>query len=213
MNIEGRLERVEKRLRIFQGITAAVIILLGAVIFRDAVPGARAAPEPQAIPEKIRARAFEVVNSDGVIVARLGGGIFNSGDLVINGYSKPFSVIRSVQIYGAGIAFHSKIIDPSVDMSQILVTIGADRRGGLFAIYNDEEKLSVVVNATASGDGKIMIADRTGRPLVRIGADGPTLESGAERPAGRLSIYDSQGRAAVTLRTNAQGNGIVELSE
>lgn len=213
MNIEGRLERVEKRLRIFQGITAAVIVLLGAVIIREAVPGARAGSEPQAIPEKIRARAFEVVNPDGVIVARLGGGIFNSGDLVINGYSKPFSVIRSVQIYGAGIAFHSKIIDPSVDMSQILVTIGADDRGGLFAIYNDEEKLSVGANATASGDGEITIADRTGRPLVRIGADGQIFESSAGPPTGRLSVYDSERRAAVTLRANAQGTGIVELSE
>ncbi|MCH8111423.1 MAG: hypothetical protein IH905_05630 [Proteobacteria bacterium] len=213
MNIEGRLERVEKRLRIFQGITAAVIVLLGAVIIREAVPGARAGSEPQAIPEKIRARAFEVVNPDGVIVARLGGGIFNSGDLVINGYSKPFSVIRSVQIYGAGIAFHSKIIDPSVDMSQILVTIGADDRGGLFAIYNDEEKLSVGANATASGDGEITIADRNGRPLVRIGADGQILESSAGPPTGRLKVYNSEGRAAVTLRANARGSGIVELSE
>jgi len=213
MDIEGRLERVEKRLRIYQGITAAVIILLGAVFIREAAPGAQAGSEPQAIPEKIQARAFEVVNPDGVIVARLSSGIFNSGDLVLNGYSKPFSLIRSVQIYGAGIAFHSKIIDPSVDMSQILVTIGADDRGGLFAIYNNEEKLSVGVSATASGDGEITIADRNGRPLVRIGADGRTLESGAERPAGRLSIYDSQGRAAVTLRANAQGSGIVELSE
>ena len=213
MNIEGRLERVEKRLRIYQGITAAAIILLGAVIVRDAAPDARAGSEPQAIPEKIRARAFEVVNSEGVIVARLSGGIFNSGDLVVNGFSKPFSVIRSVQIYGVGIAFHSKIIDPSVDMSQILVSIGADDRGGLFAIYNDEEKLSLGANATASGDGEITIADRTGRPLVRIGADSQTFESSADRPTGRLSIYDSERRTAVTLRANPRGKGIVELSE
>ncbi len=213
MDIERRLERVERRLRIFQGITAAVIILLGAVIIREAAPGAQAGSEPQAIPEKIQARAFEVVNPDGVIVARLSGGIFDSGDLVLNGYSKPFSLIRSVQIYGAGIAFHSKIIDPSVDMSQILVTIGADDRGGLFAIYNNEEKLSVGASATAGGDGEIMIADRSGRPLVRIGADGEISESAAERPAGRLNIYDSERRAAVTLRANTKGKGILELSE
>lgn len=213
MNIEGRLERVEKRLRIYQGITAALIVLLVGVIIREAAPGAQAASEPQPIPEKIQARAFEVVNPDGVIVARLGAGIFNSGDLVLNGFSKPFSLIRSVQIYGAGIAFHSKIIDPSVDMSQILVTIGADDRGGLFAIYNNEEKLSVAANATASGDGEITIADRTGRPLVQIGAGGQTLKSSAERPTGRLSIYDSERRAAVTLRANTKGKGIVELSE
>ncbi len=213
MNIEGRLKRVEKRLRFYQGIIAALIILLGAVIIRDAAPGAQAGSEPRPIPDKIQARAFEVVNPDGVIVARLGGGIFNSGDLVLNGYSKPISLIRSVQIFGSGIAFHSKIIDPSVDMSQILVTIGANDRGGLFAIYNDEEKLLVGGNATAGGDGQITIADRTGRPLVEIGADRQLLESSAGAPAGRLSVYDSQRRAAVTLRTNAQGKGIVELSE
>ena len=213
MNIEGRMERVEKRLRIYQGITAAVIVLLGALIIREAAPDAQAGSDPQAIPEKIRARAFEVVNADGVIVARLGGGIFNSGDLVLNGFSKPFSVIRSVQIYGAGIAFHSKIIDPSVDMSQILVSIGADDRGGLFAIYNDEEKLSVGANATASGDGEITIADRTGRPLVRIGADSWNSEGSAASPTGRLSVYGTERGAAVTLRANAEGQGTVELSE
>lgn len=213
MNIEGRLERVEKRLRIYQGFIAALIIFLGAVIIREAAPGARAGSDLQAIPDKIRARAFEVVNAEGVIVARLSGGIFNSGDLVLNGYSKPFSVIRSVQIYGAGIAFHSKIIDPSVDMSQILVTIGADDRGGLFAIYNDEEKLSVGINATVGGDGEITIADRNGRPLVRIGADSEISGTGAGRPTGRVSVFDSKRQAAVTLRANSQGKGFVEISE
>ena len=213
MNIEGRLERVEKKLRIYQVLTAAVIILLAAVIIREASPGAQAGSDPQAIPDKIQARAFEVVNPEGVIVARLGGGVFNSGDLVLNGFNKPFSVIRSIQIYGAGIAFHSKIFDPSVDMSQILVSIGANKRGGLFAIYNDEEKLSVAVNANADGDGELVVADRTGKDLVRIDADRRLFDGSATRPAGRVSVYNSQRQAAATLRTNSNGDGIVELAQ
>ncbi len=213
MKIEERLERVEKKLRIYQGIFAAFIILLGAVLIREAAPGAQASAEPQSIPDKIQARSFEVVNPEGVIVARLSGGIFNSGDLVLNGFSKPFSVIRSIQIYGAGIAFHSKIFDPSVDMSQILVSIGANKRGGLFAIYNDEEKLSVGGSATADGDGELMVADRTGRILVRVGADSWNSQGVAASPAGRLSVYDTGRDAAVTLGANAEGQGIVELAE
>ena len=213
MNIEGRLERVEKKLRIYQVLTAAVIILLAAVIIREASPGAQAGSDPQAIPDKIQARAFEVGNPEGVIVARLGGGVFNSGDLVLNGFNKPFSVIRSIQIYGAGIAFHSKIFDPQVDMSQILVSIGANKRGGLFAIYNDEEKLSVAVNANADGDGELVVADRTGKDLVRIDADRRLFDGSATRPAGRVSVYNSQRQAAATLRTNSNGDGIVELAQ
>lgn len=210
-SIEGRLERVEKRLRVYQGILGALVIVLGIFLIREVAPGAQASNDPAAIPEKIQARAFEVVNPEGVIVARLNGGIFNSGNLVLNGFNKPFSVIRSIQIYGAGIAFHSKIFDPSVDMSQILVSIGADKRGGLFAIYNDEEKLSVALNPNADGDGELVVADRTGKDLVRINADRQLFDGSAARPAGRVSVYNSQRRAAATLRTNANGEGIVEL--
>ena len=213
MNIEGRLERVEKRLRVYQGVLAALVILLGVVLIREVAPGAQASNDPGAIPNKIQARAFEVVNPEGVIVARLGGGIFNSGDLVLNGFNKPFSVIRSIQIYGAGIAFHSKIFDPQVNMSQILVSIGANKRGGLFAIYNDEEKLSVAVNANADGDGELVVADRTGKDLVRIDADRQLFDGSAARPAGRVSVYNSQLQAAATLRTNSNGDGIVELAQ
>jgi len=80
MNIEGRLERVEKGLRIYQGILAALIIFAGAALIREP-PGAQAGAEPQPIPEKFRARAFEVVNTDGVIVARLGVGYSIPGPL------------------------------------------------------------------------------------------------------------------------------------
>ena len=98
-------------------------------------------------------------------------------------------------------------------MSQILVSIGANKRGGLFAIYNDEEKLSVAVNANADGDGELVVADRTGKELVRIDADRRLFDGSSARPAGRVSVYNSQRQAAATLRTNSNGDGIVDLAQ
>ena len=171
MDVETRLHRVERQLGFYKMCALALVILVASLTVREFVSLAQAGPDASPVAETIQARKFEVVNADGVVVARLSAGLYNSGDLVLNGYSKPFSLIRSIQLYGSGIAFHSKTIDPSVDMSQILVTIGADENGGLIATYNGEEKLSVGLRAADTGDGQLTVADREGRATVIVGTD------------------------------------------
>lgn len=189
MKHDRRIQQLEGGLRTQRRALSLLIVLVAVLLGRELIQPiwAQTSVDPVPIVDRLRVREIEIVAPDGLPSIELGSSAFNSGEIIIRGYDNEISLVEAVVLSGVGISFHSKIIDDEIDMSRILLTVGADENGGIVSVYNTEEKLSARLATAPEGDGRLVVADRGG--LARIEA-----LAGA---AGRIRLTDSAGRHAL----------------
>jgi hypothetical protein len=143
MDIEQRfahLERSNRRLR--TGLLSLTIAITTVLIVGLA--------KPEKVPDVITAKAFQVVNNDGLKLVRMAGA--------------PSGRLGGVTTYN--------------DKGQALVTLGATVNGdGAITTLNGKGQKLVALSATADGKGLVTTFNDRGQRLLRLGS-GPNGNGG-----------------------------------
>ena len=181
-NIESRLEKLERANRRWRFLALAVSIVTVSGLMM-----AQVGPNPVA--GVVRTKRLEVVNNFGVPVVTLdasdrGGQIqmmTGDGQLLLE------ALAGSLDVFNVE--------------GQKLVRLSATKDGeGMLATYNHNGEGVVAIGATKDGEGAVTTYNGSGQKLVSISA---TDDGGA------VSVWNTDGQAVSTIRTDENGNGEV----
>ena len=114
----------------------------------------------QTVPDVIRAKVFQVVNDDGVVVASFkarnrGKG---AGVLAINNKEGEIKALLSVDEEGGRLLLTNK-------GGALIAGLGVDKYGGMLGIRNKDGKSVAVLLADKNGNGKLEIQNGKGKVI------------------------------------------------
>ncbi len=182
MNLEDRVAKLERGYRRWRGASLA----LGSVLVLGVVMGQAGVGR---VPELVRTRKLEVVDSQGAAVVTLDTTPRGGRVLMMNsdGHLLMEASAGSLDIYNSE--------------GQKLVRLSATKNGeGLMATYNRRGEGVVAVGVTKDGEGALTTYNGAGQKLVSLSA---TDQGGA------VSVWNSTGQAVSTIRADEQGQGEV----
>lgn len=185
-SLESRVARLERQLRLQRTLTGLALLALTAMIALGATEG---------IPDVIRARRFEVVDSVGRPLVTLkttafGGQVQTVGRDGISGVSLGASSTGGF----LGVRDDKPSLFPRVELS-------VDETGGMFAVR--------------SWNGFAIEIDRDGLAVAHTQEDpgftrvDPRVVLGVSELGGHVRVLSATGEEAVTLRADERGTGVV----
>ena len=185
--METRMAKMERSLRFYRSIfllSTLVIAFLSISAFKD----------KQSAPERLQAKAFEVVDDYGNVLVKLGA-YKNAG--VITTYTdrgkELVDILKNVDGNGAIVGFNS-----SEAIAYRLT--GTTSGGGVLDIYNANGKEVVYAGPTSSNGGLITIYNASGNQIVTTGQ---TAEQN-----GVINIYNKNNSRINAMGGDGDNNGV-----
>ena len=185
--IEARLAKMERSLRFYRSIFLISSVLIAFLIissFKD----------KQSAPDRVQAKAFEVVDDYGNVLAKLAA-YKNAGTMVIytdRGKSL-VNILKNVDGNGAVVGFNSA--------EQIAYRLtGTSSGGGTMELNNATGKEVVYAGPTTSNGGLITIYNASGNQIVTTGQ---TAEQN-----GVINIYNRNNNRINAMGGDADNNGV-----
>jgi len=190
MDLETRVEKLERQNRRLKAVFCALGLLVGAGLLVGQVA-------PEKIPDVIKARRFEVIPKEGPAAGR---------SVVVLGASKLGGHIAAKNRDGevSFLVAHDDAGNGSLGISnakgQEIVTLRAkDEGSGSLSTYNAEGQEIVSLTVCENRSGGVSTYNAEGQEIVCLAS----LESGG----GGINTYSKKGQALVGLREVAPGNG------
>ena len=185
--METRMAKMERSLRFYRSIfllSTLVIAFLSISAFKD----------KQSAPDRLQAKAFEVVDDYGNVLVKLGA-YKNAG--VITTYTdrgkELVDILKNVDGNGAIVGFNS-----SEAIAYRLT--GTTSGGGVMDIYNSLGKEVVYAGPTSSNGGLITIYNASGNQIVTTGQ---TAEQN-----GVINIYNKNANRINAMGGDGDNNGV-----
>lgn len=190
-NLENRVLQLEKYLRFYQMMFSAVIVaalVIGVMSFTG---------KKQQVPEKIQAKAFEVVDANGKVLINLSS--YNSNGAITT-FNKDGNYLVDIVSNTSGFA-NVNLYDGKGKPTMQLYNVKGG--GGALAIKNKDGKDAVMLSLMTSGTGHLSLNNSAGSSLLWFGET-------AERN-GDIKLYNKNGRQALRLTCTDLSDGSMEL--
>ena len=188
-NIELRMNRLEKQVRIYRILAFVLVIGFSGVLitgFKDKT----------AAPDVIKAKSFQVVNDNDVVIAEMNSESGNGQITTMTPTGKKLFQAFTVTGGGGGINTFDK--DGEVNFKVTRTTDG----GGYMALFNENRKEIFEVGTTTANSGYFRINDKYGEKLAWLtyteGGGGYFSLSGKNnQELIKLSTPDAGGRVGI----------------
>ena len=190
-NLEKRVFQLEKSLRFYQMMFSTVVLaalVIGFMSFTN---------KNKQVPEKITAKAFEVVDDNGKVLVNLS--TYN-GNGAITTFNKDGSYLVDIVSNTSGFA-NVNLYDGKGKPTMQLYNVKGG--GGALAIKNKEGNDAVMLSLMTSGSGHLSLNNSSGASLLWLGET-------SERN-GDLKLYNKNGRQAIRLACTDMSDGSLEL--
>ena len=185
--IEGRILKMERSLRIYRGIFAASFLLIGFLVISSF-------KEKQSAPDRLQAKAFEVVDDYGNVLVKIGA-YKNAG--VVTLYTDRgkaiVDILKNVDGNGAVVGYNR-------NESIAYRLTGTSTGGGTMELNNSNGKEVVYAGPTSSNGGLITIYNASGDQIVTTGQ---TAEQN-----GVINIYNRYTRRINAMGGDSDNNGV-----
>jgi hypothetical protein len=188
-NLENRVTSLEKSLRFYQMLLGGVVIITLAFVFSSF-------NNRQSVPEKIVAKAFEVVNDDGKVLASISS---YNGNGAVTTYDKNGNYLVDVVSNTSGFG-NINIYDGKGKPTLQLYNVKGG--GGALAIKNKDGKDAVMLSLMTSGSGHLSLNSSSGSSLIWMGE---TTEKNSD-----IKMYNNSGRQVVRMASTNVSDGSIE---
>ena len=185
--MEERMAKLERSLHFYRSIFLLSTLCIGFLVISSF-------KEKQSAPDRLQAKAFEVVDDNGNILAKIAS-YKNAGSMTI--YTERgktlVDIIKNVDGNGAVVGFNS---------AQAITyrLTGTTSGGGVLDIYNSSGKQVVFAGPTTSNGGLITIYNASGNQIVTTGQ---TAEQN-----GVINIYNRNKDRINAMGGDASNNGV-----
>ena len=191
-NLETRITRLEKTLRFYQ-ITFSGIVLVAIAFLISSF-----ADKNNAVPDKLVAKAFEVVDENGKVLVNLA--TYN-GNGAITTFDKTGNYLVDVVSNTSGFG-NINIYDGKGKPTLQLYNVKGG--GGAMSIKNKDGQNALFLGLMSSGSGHISLNTITGSPLLWFGE---TSERNAD-----FKLYNNGGKVIGRFAATNVSDGSIELS-
>ena len=171
-SLEKRVSSLEKSLRLYQ---LALALLIGGIFFI----GVTSFKKDQ-VPDKLTAKAFEVVDNDGKVLVNLSA--YNGGGAITT-YDKKGAYLVDIISNTSGFG-NINIYDGKGKPTLQLYNVKGG--GGALALKNKDGKDAVMLSLMTSGAGHLSLNSATGTSLIWMGE---TTEHNAD-----IKMYNTSGK-------------------
>jgi hypothetical protein len=187
-NLETRVASLEKSIRFYQFLLSGIVLIALAFTVTSF--------KNNQVPEKITAKAFEVVDANGKVLVSLSS---YNGNGSVTTYDKNGNYLVDILSNTSGFG-NINLYDGKGKTTMQLYNVKGG--GGALAIKNKDGKDAVMLSLMTSGSGHISMNNAVGNPLIWLGE---TLEKNAD-----LKMYNNSGRQTLRMASTNVSDGSIE---
>jgi hypothetical protein len=189
LHIEKRLEKLERKIRLYQ-FAFVSIILLGGLITITAF-------KKNTVPDLIQAKEFQVVDDDGKVFVSIKKG-YGSGDIAVYNLIGTDIIHLLKSDAGTGV-----ILTRNGNGNFACRLAGYTDGGGKLEIYNSKDKIADEIGYNTADAGYVALSSENGNKMIEM--------TSSNSGNGVYNSYDDKGNNIIIMGGTSQHDGTINF--